>query len=132
MRRFLAALSVSAVLAAACGLGDGDQATTAPIPATTEAITTTTGVTETTTQSTTTTTAAPHPIMGGSVVIADDQWPLTLNPYLPGGDNIIVTIVGQTHLAGAYDIDASTRELIPELVVDLPTMCNGGVDGVRH
>ena len=48
-----------------------------------------------------------------------------INPVL--SDAFITTIVGQAHLAGAFDIDALSRELIPEVVVELPTGSNGGV-----
>ncbi|MCP3976202.1 MAG: hypothetical protein GY720_17100 [bacterium] len=67
------------------------------------------------------------PRYGGEVVIADDQEPPTLNPFVPGGDNFIVWIIGQAHLAGAYDIDPDSLELIPELVTQIPTVGNGGV-----
>jgi ABC-type transport system substrate-binding protein len=100
----------------------------AELPATTEQpLATTTMPATTVAPSSTTTTATPSFVTGGSVVVADDQEPPTLNPYAPGGDNFIVSIIGQAHLAGAYDIDAATLELIPELVVELPSVGNGGV-----
>ncbi len=60
-------------------------------------------------------------------MIGDDQEPVTLNPLAPGGDNFITAIIGQAHLAGAYDIDGTTLELVPELLVELPSVGNGGV-----
>ena len=94
-----------------------------------EASRSTTTVEETATSGTpaTTTTADVTPRPGGTVVIADDQEPQTLNPYVPGGDNFVVAIISQAHMAGAYDIDAGTLELIPELVLEVPTVSNGGV-----
>jgi peptide/nickel transport system substrate-binding protein len=64
---------------------------------------------------------------GGEVIVADDQEPPTLNSFVPGGDNFIVSIVGESYWAGAYQIDGFTLELIPELVTELPTVDNGGV-----
>ena len=60
-------------------------------------------------------------------MIGDDQEPSTLNPFVPGGDTFITTIIGQAHLAGAYDIEATTLDLIPELLTELPSIGNGGV-----
>jgi ABC-type transport system substrate-binding protein len=67
------------------------------------------------------------PGRGGVVVIANDQAPMTLNPYIAGGEDSIVSIIGQAHLAGAWDVDAVTREMIPELVLEIPSVENGGV-----
>ncbi len=64
---------------------------------------------------------------GGTVIIADDQSPPTLNPFAPGGDNFIVTIIGQAWLTGVWDIDGHTLERIPEVVTELPTVANGGI-----
>ncbi len=112
-----------ALVAAACSSDDSgaDDTTT-----TTEAA-----------QDTTTTTAAPattttpepkleHPY-GGEAIVADDQEPPTLNSFAPGGDNFIVSIIGQAYWAGVQEIDGYTLELIPELVTELPTVANGGV-----
>lgn len=131
MRRLVAALCVGVLVAAACGDGDANTASTVDreLPTTTEAVpTTTTAPAETTTTTVAPTTLADLPATaGGRVVIADDQEPPVLNPFVPGGDNFIVSIVGQAHLAGAYDVDARSRELIPELVIELPAVGNGGV-----
>jgi ABC-type transport system substrate-binding protein len=118
-----------ALVAAACssddGGGDTDETTT------TEATTTTTAApdeTTTTAAPTTTTTEAKmeHPY-GGEVTVGDDQEPPTLNAFVPGGDNFIVSIVGQGYWTGIYEIDGYTLELIPELATELPTTTNGGV-----
>ena len=135
MRRLLAALIVGALLAAACTGSDDSTASSDPGTPNTSAETTLVPTSTTAAASPTSSTAAPTtttmpdptPQRGGMVVIGDDQEPPTLNPYVPGGDNAIVTIVGQAHMAGAYDIDAHTRELIPELVLEVPTVGNGGV-----
>ena len=117
-----------ALVAAACssddGGGDTDETTT------TEATTTTAAPDETTTTAaptTTTTEAKPEKPYGGEAIVADDQEPPTLNPFVPGGDNFIVSIVGQSYLTGVQEIDGFTLELIPELVTELPTTGNGGV-----
>jgi peptide/nickel transport system substrate-binding protein len=61
------------------------------------------------------------------VIIAEDQFPLTLNPYASGGDNFITTIIGQAWMTGVWDIDGYTLERIPEVVTELPSVANGGV-----
>jgi len=119
--RFGAVLIAGALVAAAC-------ASTPEPAATTTTLGTTTTTTTTIPPSTTTTTEArvgnPY---GGVAIVADDQEPPTLNPFAPGGDNFIVTIVGQAYFTGVYEIDGRTLELIPEVVTELPTMSNGGV-----
>jgi peptide/nickel transport system substrate-binding protein len=119
--RFGAALIASTLVAAAC----------APTPepaATTTTLGTTTTTTTTVPPSTTTTTEArignPY---GGLAIVADDEEPLTLNPFVPGGSKSIVSIIGQAYFAGAYEIDGRTLELIPEVVTELPTTGNDGV-----
>ncbi len=125
VRRVFALLCVTAIVAGSCG-GDTNEpaASTTRAPSTTATATTTD---PTTTTESTTTTTIPRPVYGGSVVIGDDQEPPTLNPFVEGGDNFIVRIIGQAHLAGAFDIDATTLELIPELLTELPSVGNGGV-----
>ena len=54
--------------------------------------------------------------------MADDQEPPTLNSFVPGGDNFIVSIIGQSYYAGVQEIDGFTLELMPELVTELPTV----------
>lgn len=58
--------------------------------------------------------------------MADDQEPPTLNWAVPGGDNAIVSLIGQSYWAGVQEIDGFTLDLIPELVTELPTVSNGG------
>jgi peptide/nickel transport system substrate-binding protein len=115
-----------ALVAAACSSSDGGgdtETTTTAATETTVAETTTTAAPATTT----TTEADPGKPYGGEAIVGDSQEPPTLNPYVPGGDNFIVSIVGQGYLTGVYEIDGFTLELIPELVTELPTTANGGV-----
>ncbi len=60
-------------------------------------------------------------------IVAEEQEPLTLNPFAPGGDDFVVTIIGQAYFTGVYEIDGRTLELVPEVVTELPTTANGGV-----
>jgi len=60
-------------------------------------------------------------------VVAEEQEPVTLNPYVRRGEDLIVSIIGRTYFAGVYEIDGETLELIPEIVTELPTTSNGGV-----
>ena len=116
-----------ALVAAACSSDDSGteetEETTTTAAAETEESTTTTAAAETTT----TTEAKVERPYGGEAIVANDQEPPTLNQFVPGGDNSIVSIVGQTYWAGVQEISGFTLELIPELVVELPTTSNGGV-----
>ena len=125
---WFAALLAFALVAAACGDSDdgADETTAAPTTAAAEE-TTTTAAPTTEAPPETTTTADPGKQYGGEVVVADDQEPPTLNPYVPGGDNFIVSIIGQAYHRSPFQIDGFTLELIPELLTELPTTANGGV-----
>jgi peptide/nickel transport system substrate-binding protein len=135
MRRAVLWLGLMAMLAAACaGVADtADEVSTTTTTSSAVVVTTTTAPDATvstappTTAAPTTTRAPSGPGHGGLVVVADDQWPPTLNPLVAGGDNLIVSTIGQAHLAGAWDVDANTREIIPELVAEIPSLENGGV-----
>ena len=121
---FMVLLIAFALVAAACSSDDsGTDETTTTTTEATEETTTTTQAPETTT---TTEPALERPY-GGEAIVADDQEPPTLNPYVPGGDNFIVSIIGQAYLSGVQEIDGFTLELIPEVVTELPTVANGGV-----
>ncbi len=113
-----------ALVAAACG-DSTDTGTDAPTTAapTTEAPTTTAAATT----AAPTTTEAPGKPYGGEVIVADSQEPPTLNSFAPGGDNKIVSVIGEAYYAGVYKIDGFTLEFVPELVTELPTVANGGV-----
>ncbi len=124
---FIVLLIAFALVAAACSSANDDTGGTE------ETTTTTTKAPETTTTTkapeTTTTTTEPklERPYGGEAIVADDQEPPTLNGFIPGGDNFIVSIIGQTYWAGVQEIDGYTLELVPELVEELPTLSNGGV-----
>lgn len=123
---FMVLLIAFALVAAACSSddsGDDGEETTTTTTEAPEETTTTTQAPETTT----TTEAALERPYGGEAIVADDQEPPTLNSFVPGGDNFIVSIVGQSYFAGVQEIDGFTLELIPELVTELPTVGNGGV-----
>lgn len=122
------ALRLGTVLFAASLLAAACTTTAEPSsPTTTLGTTTTTATTTTTIPTTTTTEARVGNPYGGVAIVADDQEPPTLNPYAPGGDNFIVTIIGQAYFTGVYEIDGRTLELIPEVVTEIPTVGNGGV-----
>jgi peptide/nickel transport system substrate-binding protein len=132
---WLAVLLAFALVAAACG-GDDDAGTdeTTAAPETEAPEETTMAPEETEAPEETTaapdTTAAPEDTgkaYGGEAVFGQDQEPPTLNPLVPGGDNFVVSIVGQAYFAGVQEIDGFTLTLIPELVTELPTTDNGGV-----
>ncbi|MEK7252187.1 MAG: ABC transporter substrate-binding protein [Actinomycetota bacterium] len=112
---WLGLLLAFGLVAVACGDDDTSGTTTATTQATT------------TTAATTTTEGLPQIAYGGQAIIGDDQEPPTLNAYAPGGDNFIVSKVGQAYWAGVQEIDGYTLELIPELVTELPTVANGGI-----
>jgi peptide/nickel transport system substrate-binding protein len=111
---WLALVLAFALVAAACG--DDDVAET------------TTTTTTTPEETTTTTTEAPfQKPYGGEVSYAQDQEPPTLNTFMPGGDNFVVSIVGNSYWTGVWNVDGFTLELIPEVVTELPTVANEGV-----
>ena len=89
MRPYLAMLCAGALLVTGCGAAGPATASTADreIPTTVEARPSSTTVLPGTSSTVPPTTSAKHaPAHGGSVVIADDQEPPTLNPLpAPGG-----------------------------------------------
>jgi len=113
---------------AACSVGESDDDSSAPSslePTSTSVALTTSS--STSTSSTTTTRPPSGPGYGGVAIVADDQEPPTLNPWADGGDNFIVSIIAQAWMTGAWDIEASTLELIPEAITEIPRVSNGGV-----
>ncbi len=123
---FGALLLAFALVAAACG-DSTDDTTAAPVATTAAPTTAAPDTTAAATTAAPTTTEAPGKPYGGEAIVADDQEPPTLNPFVPGGDNFIVSIIGQSYHAGVQEIDGFTLTLIPELVTELPTVANGGV-----
>lgn len=71
--------------------------------------------------------ADPPKPYGGSVVVLESDEPPLLNPFLEGGSNAGVGIIGQSYFTGVWNVDATTLELIPEVVYELPTVENGGI-----
>jgi peptide/nickel transport system substrate-binding protein len=131
---WLGLLLAFALVVAACGDDDAGDTTTTTAAATTttaaETTTTTAAETTTTAAETTTTTTEPEPEgkpYGGEAVVGDDQEPPTLNPLVPGGDNFIVSKIAQGWGVGVQDIDGFTLELVPDVVVELPSVANGGI-----
>ena len=124
---FMVLLLAFALVAAACSSDEGGDEGTDETTTTTEATEETTTTTAAPEETTTTTEAKVERAYGGEAIVADDQEPPTLNGFIPGGDNFIVSIIGQTYYAGVQEIDGFTLELIPELVVELPNTDNGGV-----
>ena len=96
-----------------------------------ETTTTTTTTLAPTTTTTTTTTTVPENLVpeGGTAVIGLIQAnePVTLNSFMPGGDTLGAAIIGQATRVGVYEISGHTRELVPEVVIELPTIANGGL-----
>jgi len=120
-----ALLAAFAMVAAACGDTGSTETTTAQTsPPATEAPTSTAPPA---TEAPATTAPAFQKPYGGEVFVASDQEPPTLNTFAPGGDNFIVSIIGQSYWVGVQDIDGFTLELIPDLVTELPTVANGGI-----
>jgi peptide/nickel transport system substrate-binding protein len=114
-------LGAAALIAAACSAAPEVSAPTTTLGTTT---TTTTTVPPPTTTTTQVEFGNPY---GGTVAVAEEQEPETLNPFAPRGDDLIVSIIGQTYFAGVFEIDGETLELIPEIVTELPTTSNDGV-----
>jgi peptide/nickel transport system substrate-binding protein len=127
-------LVVFALVAAACSSSDDTSGATETTVTAAATETTVAAATETTVAAATTTVAPPTTVVevpqhsyGGEVIVGDSQEPPTLNWAVPGGDNFIVSIVGQGYWSGVQEISGFTLELIPELVTQLPTLDNGGV-----
>jgi peptide/nickel transport system substrate-binding protein len=118
---FVVLLLAFALVAAACG-GDGDSGDTTTTAAPADTTTTTAPPADTTT-----TTALPQKPYGGEAILGDDQEPPTLNAFIPGGDNFIVTKILQSYASGIQEIDGFTLEIIPELLTEMPTVENGGL-----
>ena len=106
---------------AACGDDPGATTTTSPVTTTTSATTTTDPGATTTTEP-----IGPRNEYGGEVVIGELVEPLSLNPFVTGGGGSGERI-GQAFFAGVADVDGFTLELVPDVVVSLPSIANGGL-----
>ena len=116
-------------LAAACSSG-GEAGTLAPTtapPTFTLPPTTAAATSAPTTHANTTTTSLPATVpVGGTAslaVVLADSAAFSFSPWAEG----FVPAIGEAHLAGAWEIDPATLDLVPDLVVALPTTDNGGV-----
>ena len=76
---------------------------------------------------TSTTDGLPQHGVGGEAIIGSDTEPQTLNSFMPGGDVGVAALLAQAYAAGVYDIDPDTLAFVPELVIELPSVTNGGV-----
>ncbi len=127
MRR-LVGLTAILLLAAACGSG-GAQSTTTSITSTTSTTLPTTALTTTTrpVRPSTTTTTLPETVPVGGIVslavVTPDGAPFSFSPWAEG----FVPAIGEAYLAGAWEIDAETHDFAPDLLVEIPTVANGGV-----
>lgn len=124
LRRRFAILAVPMLLANACSSETLPTSTTAaPASSTTSSTTTTT--TKPATSTTTTTIGTPNP-HGGTVVIGLQAEPAALNPLLLP-DSEPLRLMAEAWTVGVYDVSATTGELVPDVVTQLPTVANGGV-----
>jgi len=119
------------LLVGACADDDTASTTFPQTTATTRAATTvpTTSLPEITTSTTRpipTTTAPPAVEVrpGGSVTVGMRAEPTSLNPLVDGSPT--ARRIGELHLVGVSDVGPDGRRL-PEVVVDLPTVGNGGL-----
>jgi len=114
-----ALLLAIAVTVAACG-DDGAATTTGPSSTTSSSDgSATTGATTTTSAG-----AIGH---GGEVVIGVLDEPLSLNWFAGGAESPVVELIGAGVWAGMADVDGATREYVPDVVVALPSVANGGL-----
>jgi ABC-type transport system substrate-binding protein len=126
VRRLVAGGVAAVLLVAACSTTESDDgsASSSTLATTSSTLATVTSSTATTT----TTRALAGPGRGGIAIIADEQAPPTLNPWAPGGDNFIVTIIAQAWIPRAWDVDATSLDIIPDVLVEIPRVSNGGVE----
>ncbi len=130
-RRRYVSLAVGAIVLAAACAETTATTTSGAAPTTTSAPLTSTSSPPSTVVPTTSTTVIdpglPPPRHGGEAIIGNDQEPPTLNPYVPGGDNEIVSIIGSAVWAGVWELDAGSLQPVPDAVAELPNTRNGGV-----
>ena len=103
---------VFALMAAACSATGSPATTTTAAPATTAAPTTTS--------------RGGQPV-GGEIAFGQIEEPATLNPFLTTGAGLVTTLIGNTYWTGVAKVSGDTRELVPVVVTELPTVGNGGI-----
>lgn len=113
MRRLLPVL-ILAFVVVACTPGDSAETTTSTSP------------TVPTIPSTTTSTTPPDG-RGGTVRVAVDELPVTVNPVAPGSDTPSTRLIGNALWARIYDIDPGTWDRIPDVVLSMPTDTPGAI-----
>ena len=113
------------LLLAACG--GGAASTTTVAPSTT--VTTVAPSTTTTTPLPSTSTSSLPPLVsyGGEAVIGVLEEPVTLDWFSGGGESAVAGLIGAGVWAGVADVDGVTLELVPDVVVALPSVANGGL-----
>lgn len=123
MRRLFIGVVALALVGSACtGTSDDDATSTTSSTTTASA-----EVTSPAASPSTTAQQPSEPGHGGEVIIAEDLFPPTLNPYASGGDSAITAMVAQAWMTGVWDINGYTLERTPEVVTKLPTVANGGI-----
>lgn len=120
-----AVIALLIVVVAACG-GTATPTTTS---ATTTTVTTLATSTTSTAPPPSSTTSSLPPLVGygGEVVIGVLDEPVTLDWFSGGGESAVTALIGAGVWTGVADVDGATRELVPDVVVALPTVANGGL-----
>lgn len=127
MRRLVALMLLLGAVSACSD--DGSAGTVAPSTTTVSSTApATTGPTTTTRplRPPTTTTTLPETVpVGGSVALAvvTPSAAFSFSPWAEG----FTADLGEAYLAGAWEVDPATFDFIPDLVVEIPTVANGGV-----
>ncbi len=129
MRRLGALMAVMTLLAVACGDTTDDATSTSMTlpPGTSSPATTVPGTTTSSLpRPTATSEAVMGPGHGGEAVVIADMEPASLNPYSPAADTPPLGRLDQLFLVGISEIDSSLTR-VPDVLVELPTVGNGGV-----
>ena len=66
------------------------------------------------------------------VGIGDHGAPRTLNPFLDGPDTAVLDLMAPAVFATGYDIDPDTRQPVPDVLLEIPTLANGGLSVNRN
>lgn len=83
--------------------------------------------TSTTSVTTTVATSIPPAPDGPTAIVAMLETPATLNPIAPGGTRESATVVQRAMLPGAFLYDPVSWEVVPDLVVRVPSAADGDV-----
>ncbi len=124
-------LAGAVVVAAAAGVwalgrdGNSPSTTASSVPPTVAPTSSTT--LGTTASSTTTTTGPVARPYGGEAVMGVGSEPITLNPFLEGGNADTLRLIGRPVWAGAFALHGLDFDPIPVLAGEIPTAQNGGL-----